>query len=138
MKAVDKRPAVWRVEPGTVRALLPANVLVEPSDLVPQDHPPPGRRVRKEQAVRTERSEEHTSELQSRLHLVCRLLLEKKKNRQYRAIRRAITTLPQPQPAQNTSCTKPLPSPQPVYVPQPQMFATHTSYCLSVRYAVVP
>ena len=25
------------------------------------------------------RSEEHTSELQSRLHLVCRLLLEKKK-----------------------------------------------------------
>src|SRR2546422_7699731 len=27
----------------------------------------------------TKRSEEHTSELQSRLHLVCRLLLEKKK-----------------------------------------------------------
>src|SRR2546422_6403507 len=27
----------------------------------------------------TGRSEEHTSELQSRLHLVCRLLLEKKK-----------------------------------------------------------
>src|SRR2546422_11658114 len=27
------------------------------------------------------RSEEHTSELQSRLHLVCRLLLEKKKDR---------------------------------------------------------
>src|SRR2546422_2691102 len=28
----------------------------------------------------TRRSEEHTSELQSRLHLVCRLLLEKKKS----------------------------------------------------------
>src|SRR5690625_7476691 len=28
------------------------------------------------------RSEEHTSELQSRGHLVCRLLLEKKKNKQ--------------------------------------------------------
>src|SRR2546422_6503674 len=28
---------------------------------------------------RQHRSEEHTSELQSRLHLVCRLLLEKKK-----------------------------------------------------------
>src|SRR2546422_7810583 len=28
------------------------------------------------------RSEEHTSELQSRLHLVCRLLLEKKKHEQ--------------------------------------------------------
>src|SRR5256884_7345355 len=31
------------------------------------------------------RSEEHTSELQSRLHLVCRLLLEKKKNNRPRA-----------------------------------------------------
>src|SRR2546429_4800957 len=31
---------------------------------------------------RTWRSEEHTSELQSRLHLVCRLLLEKKKRKQ--------------------------------------------------------
>src|SRR2546422_7949186 len=30
-------------------------------------------------ANRARRSEEHTSELQSRLHLVCRLLLEKKK-----------------------------------------------------------
>src|SRR3989449_1992411 len=30
--------------------------------------------------ARVARSEEHTSELQSRLHLVCRLLLEKKKN----------------------------------------------------------
>src|SRR5687768_17911812 len=32
------------------------------------------------------RSEEHTSELQSRLHLVCRLLLEKKKTKQYNSI----------------------------------------------------
>src|SRR2546422_6560621 len=31
---------------------------------------------------RVARSEEHTSELQSRLHLVCRLLLEKKKKKQ--------------------------------------------------------
>src|SRR3989449_2345604 len=31
--------------------------------------------------VKLVRSEEHTSELQSRLHLVCRLLLEKKKER---------------------------------------------------------
>src|SRR3712207_8350230 len=30
-----------------------------------------------------DRSEEHTSELQSRQYLVCRLLLEKKKKRQY-------------------------------------------------------
>src|SRR2546422_5102690 len=34
-------------------------------------------------SCRCERSEEHTSELQSRLHLVCRLLLEKKKNTQH-------------------------------------------------------
>src|SRR2546429_3312064 len=33
------------------------------------------------------RSEEHTSELQSRLHLVCRLLLEKKKTRWDRLMR---------------------------------------------------
>src|SRR5687768_410496 len=32
------------------------------------------------------RSEEHTSELQSRLHLVCRLLLEKKKKRRIETI----------------------------------------------------
>src|SRR3989449_7716969 len=32
-------------------------------------------------AVGEQRSEEHTSELQSRLHLVCRLLLEKKKKK---------------------------------------------------------
>src|SRR2546429_1646642 len=34
------------------------------------------------EATGLERSEEHTSELQSRLHLVCRLLLEKKKTEQ--------------------------------------------------------
>src|SRR2546422_5787727 len=37
------------------------------------------------------RSEEHTSELQSRLHLVCRLLLEKKKKK-LRIYRRCLTT----------------------------------------------
>src|SRR2546422_4051752 len=35
------------------------------------------------------RSEEHTSELQSRLHLVCRLLLEKKKKNHYQVQRHA-------------------------------------------------
>src|SRR2546422_8266224 len=33
----------------------------------------------RQQVISPTRSEEHTSELQSRLHLVCRLLLEKKK-----------------------------------------------------------
>src|SRR2546429_3775977 len=38
--------------------------------------------LRRPQTYLTSRSEEHTSELQSRLHLVCRLLLEKK-NKNY-------------------------------------------------------
>src|SRR2546429_1885388 len=37
------------------------------------------RAIKKQFALAGVRSEEHTSELQSRLHLVCRLLLEKKK-----------------------------------------------------------
>src|SRR2546429_6525536 len=37
------------------------------------------------------RSEEHTSELQSRLHLVCRLLLEKKKKQTSRSRHAAAT-----------------------------------------------
>src|SRR2546422_8298055 len=43
---------------------------------------------------RSRRSEEHTSELQSRLHLVCRLLLEKKKK-----------TIPQHVPCESTTIT---------------------------------
>src|SRR2546422_8531905 len=40
-----------------------------------------GRVTRVEVTPPIKRSEEHTSELQSRLHLVCRLLLEKKKTK---------------------------------------------------------
>src|SRR2546429_978976 len=40
---------------------------------------PACRRAFQPDGARRNRSEEHTSELQSRLHLVCRLLLEKKK-----------------------------------------------------------
>src|SRR2546422_8591615 len=48
------------------------------------DHPAgagggPGQPAQRQAAAPRPRSEEHTSELQSRLHLVCRLLLEKKK-----------------------------------------------------------
>src|SRR3989449_3596036 len=41
-----------------------------------------------------QRSEEHTSELQSRLHLVCRLLLEKKKHHRYSASVRGVKHMP--------------------------------------------
>src|SRR3989442_11979351 len=43
----------------------------------------PGRRRRAAVHADVLRSEEHTSELQSRPHLVCRLLLEKKKKKNF-------------------------------------------------------
>src|SRR3712207_7492882 len=45
----------------------------------PAEHDVPGQRGRL--VAHGERSEEHTSELQSRQYLVCRLLLEKKKKK---------------------------------------------------------
>src|SRR2546430_6886186 len=42
-------------------------------------------------AVALPRSEEHTSELQSQSNLVCRLLLEKKKNHRYSSVDRTST-----------------------------------------------
>src|SRR5689334_24624459 len=47
------------------------NVRADPTAVMIQDGPEPWDAVR---------SEEHTSELQSQFHLVCRLLLEKKKS----------------------------------------------------------
>src|SRR3712207_6967299 len=44
-----------------------------------------------------ERSEEHTSELQSRQYLVCRLLLEKKKNKQIAHINHVLPLNKDPQ-----------------------------------------
>src|SRR3989449_1498185 len=74
---------VERVRPGRgVAATVTARVVTE--------HPPaPGECLHlrlphlepRRQGVAQRRSEEHTSELQSRLHLVCRLLLEKKKKK---------------------------------------------------------
>src|SRR2546422_3901899 len=66
----SERDSYWRRDPGCGWAH---------RDAGPGTAPPPERK----------RSEEHTSELQSRLHLVCRLLLEKKKRRSGR-----ILTLP--------------------------------------------
>src|SRR5687768_18357383 len=51
--------------------------MVECPPLGPDGHPLD--MVGVDTAIIQNRSEEHTSELQSRLHLVCRLLLEKKK-----------------------------------------------------------
>src|SRR5689334_24701866 len=56
-----------------------------------------------------QRSEEHTSELQSQFHLVCRLLLEKKKQLGFE--RWAASPAPSPSPAEPSRQTFPaLPS----------------------------
>src|SRR2546422_2275179 len=57
----------------------------------------PPRDARHVGVTRGVRSEEHTSELQSRLHLVCRLLLEKKKRARSRHSR-LLTLAPQTRP----------------------------------------
>src|SRR5690242_21187758 len=54
----------------------------------------PGRRPRRgPDPVRRDRSEEHTSELQSHVNLVCRLLLEKKKKKKQTFYHRHIRLL---------------------------------------------
>src|SRR3712207_8563712 len=70
-KNSTKRPTTpfWRSISVTVRT---RSVAVAPSGSSPESRNPS-----------TCRSEEHTSELQSRQYLVCRLLLEKKKKKKY-------------------------------------------------------
>src|SRR3989449_4713149 len=78
-----RSPATWRCRSTASRAMNRCMISLEPSKI---------RLMRKSRMMRStgtgfsprarsERSEEHTSELQSRLHLVCRLLLEKKKKK---------------------------------------------------------
>src|SRR2546422_1560165 len=69
---------LFRSPPDLMRAAAPR----------PWARPPRVRTRQLERASRrAARSEEHTSELQSRLHLVCRLLLEKKKSLDQRVVR---------------------------------------------------
>src|SRR3712207_8044511 len=83
-----RRPPRSTLFPYTTlfRSLTAERVLEAPAVQRDVDHIPPeaGRRMREffgltEPAGERARSEEHTSELQSRQYLVCRLLLEKKK-----------------------------------------------------------
>src|SRR2546427_3035270 len=71
----SKRPAevsAFRQEGAQHRSFGDAPLVVEHSEVAPEDE-------RREQE---NRSEEHTSELQSQSNLVCRLLLEKKKKKE--------------------------------------------------------
>src|SRR3712207_8001176 len=61
------RPRAWSAHPETIR---------EPHHRGARSRRPEG--VRNNMGQKVNRSEEHTSELQSRQYLVCRLLLEKK------------------------------------------------------------
>src|SRR2546430_17108452 len=64
------RIAPWRGHCGAIRD----------HSIRPKRRAQRGLRSRRQEDERSGRSEEHTSELQSQSNLVCRLLLEKKKN----------------------------------------------------------
>src|SRR5258708_26537532 len=55
------------------------SMIKSPPDLIPASAPMPDNFCPRSKPASFPRSEEHTSELQSPDHLVCRLLLEKKK-----------------------------------------------------------
>src|SRR5205809_4327584 len=81
-RSSDLAPLAQRAQARLQRRLLvPHDAHVQARALsLPQDGLEQLERRRVGVVVRRQaRSEEHTSELQSRLHLVCRLLLEKKK-----------------------------------------------------------
>src|SRR2546422_8242824 len=71
----DERWQLWRAEPAN-----PGCAMAEPGVILEVT-----RETIRVAAGKGARSEEHTSELQSRLHLVCRLLLEKKKKTRFRS-----------------------------------------------------
>src|SRR5690349_23943871 len=83
-----RRPPRSTLFPYTTlfRSPIPGDRVVGHSDVAPLRKQDPGELFDWPRLARAGRSEEHTSELQSRRDLVCRLLLEKKKKYQ--------TTLP--------------------------------------------
>src|SRR2546422_5747450 len=77
LEALERASPEWRPWVELLRATFQAD-----ADLAPAPEPlTPDARPRTSADIAPLRSEEHTSELQSRLHLVCRLLLEKKKKK---------------------------------------------------------
>src|SRR2546425_8224623 len=70
-RSLDRLPAAWI-----------AAILVVCAGMLPGHPPTAPSEARPGSPARIDRSEEHTSELQSLAYLVCRLLLEKKKKYQ--------------------------------------------------------
>src|SRR5437016_10218326 len=75
-------PSVTASEQGRAQRRIPAPR--RGAGHVAYGRPAPRRRSWGAQVLLIERSEEHTSELQSLTNLVCRLLLEKKNNHRHR------------------------------------------------------
>src|SRR3712207_7488700 len=73
--------------PSALKEIRGARVIAVLGDSVTTDHISPAGSIKKDSPagryLLSQRSEEHTSELQSRQYLVCRLLLEKKYNHQH-------------------------------------------------------
>src|SRR5690242_21056893 len=92
MAPIPTPEVLWRKPPVLALAALPGTALGrlgEPSTASAAAWAAAGAAVRKLHDAPLppwpgQRSEEHTSELQSHVNLVCRLLLEKKTNRRYR------------------------------------------------------
>src|SRR5690348_18107025 len=80
-----------RVAPAGRAATLSAQIVAEVRDALFQKRLKPGDFLGGEKDIAARaamsRSEEHTSELQSPVHLVCRLLLEKKKKKKQAHLR---------------------------------------------------
>src|SRR2546422_8334161 len=83
-KPKAKQAKVTKFPTASMKKPLPAAKRSSPPPAARKSDPPPRGMPaltppKQVQEPKQSRSEEHTSELQSRLHLVCRLLLEKKK-----------------------------------------------------------
>src|SRR5687768_18285935 len=76
----ERQPGSFEVVDGLEAVVEPGAVHDHERAQRPADHVVPHEAEAVLAGSAEERSEEHTSELQSRLHLVCRLLLEKKKH----------------------------------------------------------
>src|SRR3989442_8857324 len=76
-----RRPPRSTLFPYTTLFRSEARRPADPGSRLAQHRAPEGRELKAREQGAQIRSEEHTSELQSRPHLVCRLLLEKNKYR---------------------------------------------------------